>query len=48
MLKNKNTQVTLLTNVMCFLRNKVAVTSLILNTFITTSNEITNLSLSNA
>ena len=45
------TQVTLLSNVRCYLSNEVTVTSIILCNIITTSNEVTNLisdSLSNA
>ena len=37
------TQVTLLTNVICYLSNIVTVTSLILRNIITTSNKVTNL-----
>ena len=37
------TQVTLLTNVTCYLSNIVTVTNLILRNIITTSNEVTNL-----
>ena len=37
------TQVTLLTNVTCYLSNIVNVTNLILCNIITTSNEVTNL-----
>ena len=37
------TQVTLLTNTMHYLSNKVTVTNLILSNFITSSNEVTNL-----
>ena len=37
------TQVTLLTNVTCYLSNIVTVTSLILLNIITTSNKVTNL-----
>ena len=36
------TQVTLLTNVTCYLSNIVTVTSLILRNIITTSNKVTN------